>query len=188
MKKKLFLLVPVALLSACNLLEVIKPSKEEPKKTQLSVSSVSAVQPSSDIDFNNDSPDPKFDSHLSNAMHRYDKITVALASRVDPDEGEMPYQLNKWVTAVKESGGEIDYEPETDDMSAMLVVGLISVALKGYELGSAWYKEYQEEQSRYKIAEKYDARYCYRKDDNMVTKIVFIERDNRDSEKAFCNK
>jgi len=185
MKKHLFLLVPVALLSACNLLEVIMPAKEKPRETQ--PLSVSAVQPSSDLDFDNDNPDPKFDSDLSNAMHRYDKITVALASRVDPDEGEMPYQLNKWMAAVKESGGKVDYEPETDDMSVMLAVSLIGVVLKGYELGSAWYKEYQEEQSRYKIAEKYDARYCYRKDDNMVTKIVFVERDNRDSKKAFCN-
>jgi hypothetical protein len=134
---------------------------------------------------------PAFDNVLSEAMQgQTGQIEVSLTKSVDPDQGEMPPQLSKWLAAIEDNGGEILYEPLVDEMN--LAGDDIANTLRNYSLQALnairqwWYKEYQEEQPKYQWAKNYNARLCYRRNENLVTKIVFVARSKMDPKKAFC--
>jgi len=120
---------------------------------------------------------PEFDIELAQAMGKSTRqIIIPLPESIDPDEGEMPEQLAKWIAFIEENEGSVDYEPVASDMSGDLPE-LISVLMEEI---CDWFEglcdaEKPEEQI-YQPAKKYHARLCYRRDDNLVTKIVFVER------------
>jgi hypothetical protein len=144
---------------------------------------------SSEIPF---TPEPAFDDDLSEAMdEKTGQIEVALTESVDPDQGEMPVQLNKWLAAIEESGGKIHYEPLPEPMnltSNFDVNSLLNFSLQAFSIfRQHWYQEYQEERPKYQAAEKYDARLCYHRDDNLVSKIVFVERGKSTTNTKTCS-
>lgn len=123
---------------------------------------------------------PEFDTKLAQEMGKPTKrIIIPLPESIDPDEGEMPEQLAKWIAFIKENEGNVDYEPLAADMSAGEdLQNLISVFMEEI---CGWFEglceaEKPQEQQIYQPAENYHARLCYRRDDNLVTKIVFVER------------
>lgn len=147
-----------------------------------------AEKATSEIPF---TPEPAFDEDLSEAMdEKTEQIEVALTESVDPDQGEMPVQLNKWLTAIEESGGKIHYEPLPEPMNLTNnfdVNSLLNFSLQAFSVfRQYWYQEYQEERPKYQAAEKYDARLCYQRDDNLVSKIVFVERDKSTTNTKTC--
>jgi len=188
MNKYLFILPLVISLSACDLAEMVKPSPT-PKPTIFSTQSKLQPglpyrpqdNPASKLSY---TEEPSFDTDLSSAMGKpYDTIDVKLPKDIDPDEGEMPRQLNKWLAAIEAGGGEVKYEPLQNDMSLGLALTLISLSFKAYEFINEFRKTYQTQQSLYSAAERYDARLCFRQDDNLVSKVVFVKRDQA-AEKA----
>jgi len=131
-------------------------------------------------------PNPSFEQDLSKALARQPKqVVVSLANSVDPENGEMPAPLNPWLAAIEDSGGRVDYEPLAEDMSPFLLLPLVLYAI---DLGSNLYQEYQQQTDQYAAAQKYHARVCYRRDDNLVSKIVFVDRDHSDPKKPVCSR
>jgi hypothetical protein len=135
---------------------------------------------------------PAFDNTLSEAMQgQTGQIEVSLTKSVDPDQGEMPPQLSKWLAAIEDNGGEIHYEPLVDEMSFKkdedITNSLLNYSLQALNtIREWWYKEYQEEQPKYQWAKNYNARLCYRRDDNLVTKVVFVERSKSSQNEQAC--
>ncbi len=193
MKKQPLVFPLIALLSACNTPGIIKSENGASTPATMAQTSMSKTgyhpRPSSELVFNNDAPAPNFDQDLSKSMgQNYDgPITVAMTTVVEPDKGKMPHQLSKWLTVIQESGGKVDYEAIEEEMGVMTALTVISAGFKAYKFVNEWYEEYQKQQSIHKVAENYDARLCYQRDDpSSVTKIVFIDRHKRNSKQAVC--
>jgi len=134
---------------------------------------------------------PAFDNVLSEAMQgQTGQIEVSLTKSVDPDQGEMPPQLSKWLAAIEDNGGEIHYEPLVDEMNLAgddIANTLLNYSLQAFDaIRQWWYKEYQEEQPKYQWTKNYNARLCYRRDDNLVTKVVFVERSKSSQNEQAC--
>ncbi len=116
-------------------------------------------------------------------MRHYQQVEVSLPTSIDPEEGEMPTKLEKWIAAIEFNGGKVNYEPLTDMSSG---IALYNIPFKTQqELNSKWYEEYKKQQSLYHVAKNYDARLCYQRDNNIVTKVVFIKRS--DSNEGACH-
>ena len=129
-------------------------------------------------------PSPSFDDELSKAMCHYQQVEVSLPTSIDPDEGEMPAELEKWIAAIEFNGGKVNYEPLKGDSSLAFLM-IIGISFKAYEFKSIWYEEYKEQHSQYNVAKNYDARLCYEINTILVTKIVFIKRS--DSNERACH-
>ena len=168
MKKILFILVVViTFFSACA--NIIK-SVEEP------------VAPLT-ITFNGLSLDN--DRLLEALQNKSEQVGVLLGKSVDPDNEMLLDELNKWITAIEESDGKAYYEP-WNSPQGLLPINLVVFSLQVPNLAKQqWYKDYKKQQQKYASAKNYDARLCYRRDDNLVTKIVFIERGQSDKQVCY---
>jgi hypothetical protein len=161
MKNLLFIFMFLILLSACGL--NIKPSgqkggsSDQPMPKELTFTEASS-----------------FDQELSTAMRSGELVAVVLPKSVDPDvepdKGGMPPQLKPWIAAVEKQGGKVDYEPITADMD------LGDFVLKTFSVIGEWFKE----EEKYASAKNYNARLCYQRDNNLVTKIVFVDKSSHD--------
>jgi len=164
MKNFLFVFALIVFLSAC-LTPTTIPLPDEPPNI-----------PFKDSD--------NFDNLLSNTMRQNlqasGKVEVQLASRIEPDEGEMPKRLDKWLAVIKKSGGNQDYEAIDDSMAGALPAILMPFEAI-YEDISGWFEE-----KMYQPAKQYNVRLCYRRDDNLVSKIVFIERSKSNPDLRVC--
>lgn len=153
------------------------------------------LPPSRKLTFNNKGTvDPdEFNQDLRNALdYKHPTVDVALTQNVEPENGEMPSELNKWILAIQDSGGKVDYESVEANMDPMTVIAVLGFAFKAYEFGKNWYKEYkvaqQAKQSLFNAAKNYNAKLCYlRYENNMVTKVVFVDR-NKPSDQPVCIK
>ncbi|HEC83743.1 MAG: hypothetical protein DRR08_24695 [Candidatus Parabeggiatoa sp. nov. 2] len=182
--KKIVVILTFMVLSACETPPHHQGGDSSVSKQTTSTSSYRNWPSSPKLNF----PSSSFDDDLSKAMRgQTEQIEVSLAKSVDPDKGEIPEQLIQWLAAIEDSGGKIDYEPLGGDMSVIGAIALLHFTLQALEMIGEWYQEYQEEKTtKYAVAEKYNARLCYRRDDNLVTKIVFVARNKSDPEKPFC--
>jgi hypothetical protein len=169
MKPTLLTLTFTALLSACV------GSGNNPTEPVKRDRSWGVPPPSSSSSTNIDLSDPNFKQKLSKALtNQPEKVVVPLPNSVDPEKGEMPKPLNPWLAAIEESGGRVYYEPLAEDMSPFLLLPLVLYVI---DLGSNLYQDYQKETDEYAAVQNYNARVCYRRDDNLVTKIVFVDRN-----------
>jgi len=162
MKNFLFFFALLVFLSACDSTSH-RPSEPPPKAPSL---------PFTDSD--------DFDDDLSKTLQASGKVEIQLASSIEPDAGEMPERLDKWLAVIQKSGGSQDYEAIDDSMGG----GLPSVLMPFktiYDGITAWFEE-----KMYQPAKQYNARLCYRRDDNLVSKIVFIERSKSHSDVRVC--
>lgn len=124
-----------------------------------------------------------FDTQLSAiAGSQKETIEIPVSERFEPDQGETPERLAKWIGVLKEGGGKQDYE-EIKDPNAMSPV-LISVIPLAFSWAMDWYRDYQERQ-KYQAIQNYHARFCYQKYDNKVEKVVFVRKDV-DPNKPVC--
>jgi hypothetical protein len=161
MKKYGVILLGVALLSACT--NIMGLRDEPPPSSQSNVLSLS---------------DADFDHKLSRAMRTQEKkIKVLLPTGIDPEEERMPKPLEQWMATIQESGGKMNYEPDEKLMDGGLLI------LGGVFLITAIINEFQ---NQYDAAKNYNARLCYQRDDNMVSKIVFVDRDQIDDKTPVC--
>jgi hypothetical protein len=184
MMKKIVVILTFMVLSACETPPHHQGGDSSVSEQTISTSPTRSWPSSPKLNF----PSPSFDDDLSKAMRgQTEQIEVSLAKSVDPEKGEMPEQLMQWLAAIEDNGGKIDYEPLGADMSVIGAIALLHFTLQALDMIGEWYQEYQEEKTtKYAVAEKYDARLCYRRDDNLVTNIVFVARSKRDPETAFC--
>lgn len=165
MKNLLIIFMFLILLSACGL--NINPSAQKG-----AVSSSDQPMPK-ELTFTEAS---SFDEELSTAMRSSELVAVKLPESVDPDEGEMPPQLNQWIAAVKKQDGRVDYEPMEGDMGDRVLEDV----LQAFSFVGDWFKKQEIEEEKYASAKNYNARLCYQRDDNLVTKIVFVDKSNPD--------
>lgn len=155
MKNLSFIFMFLILVSACGPEKQTPSSSDQPMPKELTFTEASS-----------------FDQELSTAMRSGELVAVKLPESVDPDEGEMPPQLNQWIVAVNKQGGKVDYEPITSDMS------LEDVVLKAFSVVGDWLQGQDTE--KYAPAKNYNARLCYQRDNNLVTKIVFVDKNSHD--------
>ncbi len=122
-----------------------------------------------------------FDEGLFRSMTKeLPEIEARFEKPAYPDVQKMPSALVKWLTVIQEADGTVGYEALANDMSIAGIVSLVSASITIYGWIKDWLKEQQEKQ-KYKIASKYHARLCYRRDDNMVMKVIFIHKDHYNS-------
>ncbi|OAD22462.1 hypothetical protein THIOM_001734 [Candidatus Thiomargarita nelsonii] len=114
-----------------------------------------------------------FDEQLSTAMQSGETVTVVLPKSIDPEEeDEMPSQLKSWIAAVKDQGGMVDYEPIAGDLSSE------NIDLHPFSSLVKWL--FPDTEEKYASAKNYNARFCYQRDNNLVTKIVFVDKSSPD--------
>jgi hypothetical protein len=167
MKNLLFIFMFLILLSACATTNQSEQEAQDGTFTEKS-SFAGSRSMSKELTFTEDS---SFDEELLTAMRSGELVAVKLPKSVDPDKGEMPPQLKPWIAAVEKQGGKVDYEPITGDMA-----GLEDLILKAFSVFGDWFKK----EEKYASAKNYNARLCYQRDDNLVTKIVFVDKSNPD--------
>jgi hypothetical protein len=171
MKNLLFIFMFLILLSACATTNQSEQEAQDGTFTEKS-SFAGSRSMSKELTFTEDS---SFDEELSTAMRSGELVAVKLPKSVDPDEGEMPPQLKPWIAAVEKQGGKVDYEPMEGDMTE-----LKDVVLQAFSFVGDWFKKQEIEEEKYASAKNYNARLCYQRDDNLVTKIVFVDKSSHD--------
>lgn len=112
-----------------------------------------------------------FDHQLAEALHTsQDEVTVVPLAPVGLNQ--MPQRLDKWLSAVKESGGKVKAAPvETtaDGGQARGIIGVvIDVVLSLFDLGR--------EKALYSSAANYDAMLFYDKASGQVKEMVLRKR------------
>ena len=194
MKHFLFILFVLALVNAClspNTGTVKPPSNgesSEPINRNRGLEEFpfdSGKHLSSQLTLDNQNPAPLFEEELLKRMKKpLPEIKVALTESIEPkEEGEIPEQLYKWLDAVTNTGGKIEYEPISGDMGIGTTLALLTFAFKTYDYLRQKYLE-QKQREREQLAKNYHVRFCYRRDDNLVTKVVFLDR--RQPDKQAC--
>jgi len=163
MKKFLFAFALIVFLNACDSTRLHHEQPPPPTKPP--------TLPFTDSD--------DFDEYLSKTLLASGKVEIQLASSIEPDAGEMPERLDKWLAVIQKSGGSQDYEAIDDSMGGLPSVLMPFEAI--YDGIIAWLEE-----RMYQPAKQYNARLCYRRDDNLVSKIVFIERNQSNSDLRVC--
>jgi hypothetical protein len=160
MKNLLFIFTFLILLSACGGQNIQNSGYEKTSSVQSTPKELSFIEDSS------------FDEALSKAMRSGKVVTVTLPTSVEPELGEMPQQLDQWLAFIKENGGDVHYEPLNSDMGfGDWFMKLLPWTVK--EL-------FPYGEPKYKPAKNYNARLCYQRDDNLVTRIVFVGRNHSD--------
>ncbi|KHD10871.1 hypothetical protein PN36_06105 [Candidatus Thiomargarita nelsonii] len=160
MKNLLLVFMFLTLLSACGAPNNFKPQAYEK-------SAVLAQSMPKELTFTEES---SFDKQLSTAMQSGETVTVVLPKSIEPED-EMPSQLQRWIAAVKDQGGMVDYEPIAADMTSANIE-LFPFSVFG------WF--FSDTEEKYASANNYNARFCYQRDDNLVTKIVFVDKSSPD--------
>ncbi len=169
MKKILFSFTIITLLNACAIIPDPVNMPGEPLQLTITLT------------------EPPIDSDkLFKALHNQsEQVGVLLGKSIDPDNEMLLDELNKWITAIEENGGKAYYEP-WNSPQGLLPINLVVFSLQIPNLAKQqWYKEYKKQKQKYNPAKNYDARLCYRRDDNLVTKIVFIERSQSDKQVCY---
>jgi len=166
MKKIRFIFMVLAFLSACGSDNIIESPEPSIEPVTITFSGL-----------------PEDEDKLSEALlQKSEQVGVLLGKGINPDNEMLLDELNKWITAVKESGGKVHYEP-WHSLQGIIPINLVVFSLQVPKLAEQkWYKDYQANKPKYDLAKKYDARLCYRRDDNLVTKIVFVERLKSDKQ------
>jgi len=171
MKKYAVILLSVALLSACTMghKDDAGPS---PDSKQLSL------------------PDGQFDHKLSQAMRDQEQqIKVSLQKSVDPEDEGLPKSLVHWMAAIEKGGGKVNYEPITSEMSPILLaLGAVFLVSALWNERDAQAQDEPVVTNQYDLAKKYNARLCYQRDDNLVSKVVFIDRETTDDTTPACTE
>lgn len=109
-----------------------------------------------------------FDESLSGAMRDgSESVTVDVPGGFNLKK--IPERLDRWLYAIKESGGKVAAKPEETPRTRSLIAALITVAVAIFEK--------IEKMQLYEPSHDYDATLIYRPD-GTVNKVVFDRRSN----------
>ncbi len=186
MKKYAVILLGVALLSACNKTGIVP---DQPHTQKIYRAADSSQPPSKQLSL----PDAQFEHKLSQAMRDQEQqIKVSLQKSVDPEEEGLPKSLAQWMAAIEKGGGKVNYEPITSEMSPIFfvlgAVFLVSAVSTLWNERDAHAQDEPVVTNQYDMAKKYNARLCYQRDDNLVTKVVFIDRETTHDKTPACTE
>lgn len=109
-----------------------------------------------------------FDEDLSSALGKgSDSVTVDVPGGFNLNK--IPERMDRWLYAVKDSGGKVAAKPEEAPRTRSLIAALLSVAVAVFEK--------IDEMRLYQPSHDYDATLLYR-GDGTVNKVVFDRRSN----------
>ena len=125
----------------------------------------------------------KFDTDLSNSLsQKFESVNIVFYEKVSPNQ--MPARLQKWVSSVEQSGGQVSVEPPPGELAPkdpFTVIGLLSSIIGGAKN----FAEFKTNRA-YDVAKGRDAVISLErntKGEVVVAKIQFTKRHNADSDK-----
>ncbi|MDM8564722.1 hypothetical protein QUF74_03630 [Candidatus Halobeggiatoa sp. HSG11] len=112
-----------------------------------------------------------FDKHILDSMSlKTEKITVETSKYLTLSALKMPNRLNKLLSAIKGSGGNVEYKLIDNKSLGSALIATLTVAY--------WVWEQVENKRAYDAANAYDAKvFLFDDDSNIVHRIEFARKD-----------